>query len=82
MVQVPEELQAGDLAADGEFVVLPTAAPVGPSDGWNLVRVQLPRSAMITAGLRVSADRAAELVQADVMLGADGQARAIRFLEN
>jgi hypothetical protein len=29
----------------------------------------------------VSADRAGEMVQADVMLGSDGVARAVRFLD-
>ena len=38
----------------------------------NLVRVEVPRSAMIALGLDVSADRAEELVEADVMLGSNG----------
>ena len=36
---------------------------------------------MIALGFEVSAERAAEPVQADVMLGADGTARAVRFLD-
>jgi len=36
---------------------------------------------MIALGLDVSADRASELVEADVMLGSNGVARAVRFLE-
>jgi hypothetical protein len=36
---------------------------------------------MIALGLDVSADRAEELVEADVMLGSNGMARAVRFLD-
>jgi len=50
-------------------------------DGSHLVRVRLPRSAMASLGLPISETRAAEPVHADVLLGADGLARAIRFVE-
>jgi anti-sigma factor RsiW len=67
--------------ADG-FVPLPGAAGVAADeDDVNLVRVAVPRSAMIALGFDVSSDRAEELVQADVMLGSNGVARAVRFLD-
>jgi hypothetical protein len=47
----------------------------------NLVRVAVPRSAMIALGFDVSTDRVEELVEADVMLGSNGTARAVRFLD-
>ena len=47
----------------------------------DIVHVEVPRSAMLAVGLDVSADRADEMVEADVMLGADGVARAVRFLD-
>ena len=64
------------------FIALPNSAGVA-SDGdeVNLVRMEVPRSAMIALGLDVSADRAEELVEADVMLGSNGIARAVRFLD-
>jgi anti-sigma factor RsiW len=66
--------------ADG-FVPLPGAAGVAADeDDVNLVRVAVPRSTMIALGFDVSTDRAEELVQADVMLGSNGVARAVRFL--
>jgi hypothetical protein len=46
-----------------------------------MVRVEVPRSAMLEVGLAVSADRVSELVEADVVLGPDGLARAIRFVD-
>ena len=50
------------------------------ADGGQLVRVQLPRSALMRFGLPVNMDRANERVKADVLLGSDGIARAIRFV--
>jgi anti-sigma factor RsiW len=67
--------------SDG-FIPLPNAAGVAADeDDVNLVRVEMPRSAMIALGLDVSADRAEELVEADVMLGSNGMASAVRFLD-
>lgn len=63
------------------FIALPNAATLGPNEEVNLVRVEVPRSAMMAVGLTVNEERALERVQADVMLGADGLPRAVRFLE-
>jgi hypothetical protein len=71
----------GDAGEDG-FLTLPNVEAVGPNDEINLVRVEVPRSAMIPLGFDVSADRAQETVEADVMLDADGVARAVRFLDS
>jgi hypothetical protein len=51
------------------------------ADGGQLVRVELPRSALMRFGLPVNMDRANERVKADVLVGSDGIARAIRFVE-
>jgi len=40
----------------------------------------VPRSAMLAVGLTVSADQGSELVEADVKMGSNGLARAVRFL--
>jgi len=49
--------------------------------GSQIVRVELPRSAMASFGLPVNMDRADQRVKADVLLGVDGLAHAIRFLQ-
>jgi hypothetical protein len=49
-------------------------------DGGSLLRVSLPASAMRTVGLPVSEDHQSDLVQADVLVGEEGLARAIRFV--
>jgi hypothetical protein len=52
-----------------------------PLDGGRVVRVQLPRSALLVFGLPMNEERALEQVQADVMLSNDGLLRAIRFVQ-
>jgi hypothetical protein len=49
--------------------------------GSQIVRVELPRSAMASFGLPVNMDRADQRVKADVLLGVDGLAHAIRFVQ-
>src|SRR5215813_12286713 len=65
--------------ATGFFSVGDTSA-LSLADGGQLVRVELPRSALMRFGLPVNTDRAGERVKADVLVGADGIARAIRFV--
>jgi hypothetical protein len=64
-----------------EFIPLVGGAPgATPLESGQLVRVQLPRSALAPLGLPLNAERGNEPVQADVLLGNDGLARAIRFV--
>ena len=63
------------------FIPLPNADALPAGEEVDFVHVEVPRSAMLAVGLQVSPDRAAEMVEADVMLGADGVARAVRFLD-
>lgn len=46
----------------------------------TIVRVQLVRASLIAMGLPVNAERAQELVKADIVVGDDGLARAIRLV--
>lgn len=55
------------------------ARPIEPGD--QIVRVQLPRSAMAQFGLPVNMDRSDKPVKADVIMGIDGVAQAIRFVQ-
>ncbi|HUA60592.1 MAG TPA: hypothetical protein VML19_17645 [Verrucomicrobiae bacterium] len=66
---------------DDDFIPLPNAENLDPDEEVNVVRMEVPRSTMMAVGLPVSADRVSELVEADVMVGADGVARAIRFVD-
>ena len=64
-----------------EFMSLGYVSPVNLQDGGQIVRVELPRSAMVSLGLPVNMDRYSERVKADVLVGVDGLARAIRFVQ-
>jgi hypothetical protein len=75
------ETEGSTTVAESGFIPLPNAAQIGPNEEVNLVRVEVPRSAMIALGYDVKPEEATESVQADVMLGTDGMARAVRFLD-
>jgi hypothetical protein len=77
LVRAPEVPPAA--TAGGQFVVLDPAAVHGVPDGY-LVRVQVPREAMGSLGVRLDPALLPERVDADLLLGSDGMARAIRFL--
>ncbi len=61
-----------------EFYPLADDAP--PFEQGELLRVSLPASAMRSVGIPVNEDRLGETVQADVLVGQEGLARAIRFV--
>lgn len=66
-----------------DFIPLPGAVGLDSAEEAevNLVRLELPRSAMAALGFEVNEETALEPVSADVMIGPDGVARAVRFLE-
>jgi hypothetical protein len=64
-----------------EFMPVGYASPLGLQDGGQVMRVELDRSALAGFGLPVNMDRVNEKVKADVLVGSDGQARAIRFVQ-
>lgn len=72
------EARAQEIAT--EFIPLMQGAPYQPAEGSHLVRVELPRSALASFGLPVGAESPGGRVKADVLLGEDGIARAIRFV--
>jgi hypothetical protein len=72
------DADAAEIATD--FIPLMQGGQFGQTEGGHLVRVELPRSAMASFGLPVNYERADGRVKADVLLGEDGLARAIRFV--
>ena len=64
-----------------DFIPLNYMTAVNLQDGGQIVRVELPRSALANFGLPVNMDRYNEKVKADVLLGVDGLAHAIRFVQ-
>lgn len=52
-----------------------------PAGLTSLVRVQLPRTALVAFGLPLNEDRTEDMVQAEFLVDEDGLARAVRFVE-
>ena len=64
-----------------EFMPLGYMTAAHFQEGGQIVRVELPRAALANFGFPVNMDRYRERVKADVLLGADGLAHAIRFVQ-
>jgi hypothetical protein len=64
-----------------DFIPIGYLSAANLQDGGQIVRVQLPRAALVNFGLPVNMDRYNEKVKADVLLGVDGRAHAIRFVQ-
>lgn len=64
-----------------EYFPLVGSDTISPVDGGVVVRVELPRAALATLGLQMNLARTDEPITADVMVGHDGVARAIRFVQ-
>ncbi len=76
----PATESAGTREITTEFIPLMQDAGFSQSEGVHLVRVELPRSALSSFGIPVNAEQSGGRVKADVLLGEDGTARAIRFV--
>ena len=71
--------RAGDEIAT-RFLPITLVGGLEQMDGGQLVRVEMPRSALVSFGLPMNIERANERIKADVLIGNDGVARAIRFV--
>lgn len=63
-----------------EFIPLVYGDTLGAEETHQVVRVQLSRAALVSFGVPVNEEQTGGRVQADVVLGGDGMARAIRFV--
>jgi len=70
-----------EVATDFMPVMYNASGVTGYEPGSQIVRVEVPRSVMASFGLPVNMARADERVKADVLLGVDGLAHAIRFVQ-
>jgi hypothetical protein len=63
-----------------DFLPLTYGSNLSQLDDGQVIRVELSRSVLQSFGFPINAERAGERVKADVLLGHDGVARAIRFI--
>lgn len=64
-----------------DFMPLGDFNPASLQDGGQIVRVKVTRTTLVRFGLPVNMDRFNENVKADVLVGSDGLAHAIRFVQ-
>jgi hypothetical protein len=64
-----------------DYYPLVAGADLASMDGGQVVRMRVPRASLSTLGFQMDSDRPDDDVTADVVLGNDGIARAIRFVQ-
>ncbi len=74
-------IPTADEDSDASFYPLPEAEALPAVENAMVVRVQLPVSSLQLMGVPVSEERAGASVQAELLLGQDGLARAVRLAE-
>jgi hypothetical protein len=68
-------------AGSGEpFVAFPYVAPPAPYERAQVQRMDIPVAALAAAGFQLRGPDTAGVVRADVLLGQDGRAYALRFI--
>lgn len=72
--RAPEPVETG-------FVSVPFVEPIGPTETARVVRVRMPVGALAKWGMPVAAANPNQSIDADVVLGEDGLARAVRFVQ-
>lgn len=69
----------GDDELSADFVPYPPGGTILPYENAQIVRVNLPGSALVAMGYPIDGDRVGERFTADLLVGEDGLPRAIRF---
>lgn len=67
-------------ASDRPFVAIPYVTPLAPYERTQVVRMEVPVAALIAAGLPMSTADVGAHAEADVVVGQDGRARAVRLV--
>ena len=79
-VPAPDAAAVADETTAG-FYPLPDADALPPVESAMVVRVQMPMTSLELIGFPINEERAAERVEAEVLLGQDGLARGVRLVE-
>ena len=67
---------------DQTFVPIPYVAPPASYERIEVIRMEVPIAALIAAGLTVRTADLGARVEADVVVGQDGRARAVRLVSD
>jgi anti-sigma factor RsiW len=69
-----------DEVAGEPFVPIPYVQPLDPYESATVMRMDVPVAALIAVGYKVDASDPTAVVKADVLVGEDGRAHAVRVL--
>lgn len=78
--RTPAPAKSGD-PRPSSFVGIPYLPPLDPRENATIVRMDIQVATLIAAGYSVAAEPG-EVVPADVLIGEDGRARAVRMLSD
>ncbi len=78
--EVPEPARGAPQEIATDFLPIGYGTPLAPDEFAQVIRVSVPRSDLAQFGLPVRFDEGPERVTADIVLGEDGIARAVRFV--
>jgi hypothetical protein len=76
------KLPAARVVRPSGFVALPGSAGLPQFESGTIVRMELPVAALPTYGIDISPAAGDRMVEADVLVGQDGHARAMRLITN
>jgi hypothetical protein len=76
---ISRPVPAPRLAREDPFVRIPYTVPPAPYERTEVMRMHVPVTALIAAGFEVHVADAGAAVPAEVLVGQDGRALAIRF---
>src|SRR5689334_7700640 len=79
-VEPPASPAAEVEESEQPFVPIPYVAPLGAYERAEIVRMQMPVAALIAAGLPMRTRDPGASAEADVVVGQDGRARAVRLI--
>lgn len=64
-----------------EFYALAYGAPIEANEDLKIIRAELSRSSVFALGVNIPIENESEKIKTDLLVGADGVARAIRFVD-
>lgn len=79
-IPVSPPAEAPPPPSDPPFVEIPYVAPLAPYERTEVMRIDVPVAALMAAGFEVHVPDAGGVVRADVLVGQDGRAHAIRLV--
>jgi len=79
-IRGPAPLPQQPAGNEAPFLSIPYTVPLAPEEPTAVLRMEIPVPALIAAGFKVGVSDPGAMVEADVLVGQDGRARAIRPL--